>query len=86
MAAPLILAIDQGTSATKCVLVDAQGAIVARGAAPLGEAHPQPGWVEQDATQIWDSVRGAVHKCLEGQDAHAVAAVGLSNQREALVM
>ena len=39
----VLLAIDQGTSATKALLVDADGAIVARGAAPVGQAHPQPG-------------------------------------------
>jgi glycerol kinase len=83
---PLILAIDQGTSATKCVLVDAAGRIVARGSAPLGEAHPQPGWVEQDAEEIWASVRTAVARCLDGTDAARVAAVGISSQRESLVL
>jgi glycerol kinase len=86
MTAPLVLAIDQGTSGTKCVLVNAAGQIVARGQASLGEAHPQPGWVEQDALEIWQSVQRAVQRCLDGQDAAAVVAVGLSNQRETLVM
>ena len=57
MAKPLILAIDQGTSSTKCLLVDGAGVIVASGSAPLGEVHPKPGWVEQDANAIWASVR-----------------------------
>ena len=48
-----ILAIDQGTSATKCVLVDTMGRIVAKAASPLGERYPQSGWVEQDADEIW---------------------------------
>lgn len=86
MADPLILAIDQGTSATKCVLVDAIGRIVARGAVPLNESHPRPGWVEQDALEIWESVRGAVRQCLHGQDAGAIVAVGISNQRETLAI
>ncbi len=86
MPAPLILAIDQGTSATKCALVDAGGNIVARGAASIGEAHPRPGWVEQDAAEIWDSVRAAVRECLDDRNARAVAAVGLSTQRESLVL
>jgi glycerol kinase len=83
---PLILAIDQGTSATKCLLVDAAGAIVGRASAPLGETHPQPGWVEQDAVEIWDSARIAVQRCLDGHDAGRVAAVGLSTQRESTVL
>jgi len=82
---PLILAIDQGTSSTKCLLVDRQGAVVARGSAPLGERHPAPGWVEQDALEIWASVKAAVRACLDGRDPRAVEAVGISNQREAVV-
>jgi glycerol kinase len=82
----MLLAIDQGTSATKAVLVDDSGHIVARGSAPVGQSHPQPGWVEQSATEIWDSVRAAVSDCLTGHDAAAVAAVGLSTQRESLVL
>ena len=86
MAASFVLAIDQGTSATKCALVDAGGRFVARGASPLGERHPQPGWVEQDADAIWDSVRQAVAACLAGRDGADVAAVGFSTQRESLVL
>lgn len=83
---PLILAIDQGTSATKAVLVEPGGAIVARGSAPLDAAHPRPGWVEQSAEAIWDSVRAAVSAALEGHDPARVEAVGLSTQRESLVL
>jgi len=83
---PLILAIDQGTSSTKCLLVDGSGAVVAKGAAPVGERHPRPGWVEQDPQEIWASAQAAARACLQGQDPRAVAAVGLSTQRESLVM
>lgn len=85
MGKPLVLAIDQGTSSTKCLLVDAGGRIVARGSAPLAERLPQPGWVEQDANQIWTSVQRAVAACLEDQPAGDVAAVGFSTQRESAV-
>lgn len=81
----LILAIDQGTSSTKCLLVDAAGEVVARGSAQLHEQHPRPGWVEQDALEILESVRAAVRSCLEGKDPRRVAAVGLSTQRESVV-
>ncbi len=86
MAAPLILAIDQGTSATKCALIDEQGRFVARGSAPLGERHPRPGWVEQEARAIWASVRAAVASCVPPADAAAVIAVGISAQRESLLL
>src|SRR3954468_17008618 len=78
-----ILAIDQGTSATKAVLVDASGAIVARGSAPVPLLTPRPGWVEQDANAIWASVQAAVADCVSDQ---RVAAVGLSTQRESLLV
>jgi len=81
-----VLAIDQGTSATKAALVDASGAIVAQAAAPIALATPRPAWVEQDANEIWASVRAAVGACLDGRDPGRVAAVGLSNQRETLVL
>jgi glycerol kinase len=85
MGGPLLLAIDQGTSGTRAILVDRGGAIQARGHAPLGETHPNPGWVEQDPLAIWQSVQGAVEMCLDGEAAGRVAAVGLSNQRESVV-
>src|SRR4051794_21574333 len=78
-----ILAIDQGTSATKAVLVDAGGAIVARASAPVGLLTPRPGWVEQDANAIWASVQAAVADCVGDRRG---AAVGLSTQREALLL
>ncbi|MDR3516387.1 MAG: FGGY family carbohydrate kinase [Azospirillaceae bacterium] len=86
MSKPLILSIDLGTSSTKSLLVDRRGQVVARGSAPLGEHHVRPGWVDQDADEIWRSLNQAVRACLEGQDASAVATVGLSSQRESLVM
>jgi glycerol kinase len=83
---PLLLAIDQGTSSTKAVLVDSAGAIVAHGSAPLSQTHPQPGWVEQSADAIWDSVRLAVAACVADRDPASVAGVGLSTQRESLLL
>ncbi len=82
----LVLAIDQGTSATKCLLVDAGGAIVARAAVPLGESHPRAGWVEQSASELWRSVVAAVDACVAQVDAGRIAAVGLSSQRESVVV
>jgi glycerol kinase len=78
-----ILAIDQGTSATKAVLVDATGTIVARGSAPVPLSTPRAGWVEQDANAIWASVQAAVAQCVGDR---RVAAVGLSTQRESLLL
>ncbi len=85
MGAPLVLGIDQGTSSTKCLLVDASGAVVSRGQATVAETHPQPGWVEQDGEAIWASVRTAVADCVSPEQAKSVVAVGLSTQRESCI-
>lgn len=85
-ASPLILGIDQGTSATKAILVDFDGQIVARGSEVVGESRPQPGWVEQDPEEIWQSVQAAVAQCVAGGDASAIRAIGLSVQRESVVL
>ena len=83
---PAVLAVDQGTSATKAVLVDRDGVIISSGSVPLSQSHPHPGWAEQDAQEIWASVQAAVAACLDGQDLDRVAAVGLSTQRESTLV
>src|SRR6478752_5944021 len=82
----LILAIDQGTGSSKALLVDRQGSIVSRGSGPLTQSHPRPGWVEQSADDLWDSIQLAVSAALAGIDPAGVAAVGLSTQRESLLL
>ncbi len=65
MSDALVLAIDNGTSSTKCLVVDDGGRVVGRGQAPVALATPEPGWVEQDANEIWASVRRAVADALD---------------------
>lgn len=83
---PLVLSVDQGTSATKAVVLDDTGAVVASASVPLAQAHPQPGWAEQDPMEIWSSVQGAVAASLHGLDASRVVGVGLSTQRESTLL
>jgi glycerol kinase len=78
----LILAIDQGTTNTKAILVDAGGAIVAQASRPMAIEYPQPGWVQQDAVAIWQAVRECIDECLSAAGSPALAAIGISNQRE----
>jgi glycerol kinase len=82
----LILAIDQGTGSSKALLVDHQGTIVGKGSSALGQSTPRPGWVEQSLDDIWDSVQQAVSGAVAGHDPARVAAVGMSTQRESLVL
>ena len=83
--APLVLALDQGTTNTKAVLVSPAGQVVAVGSAPVGVSSPRPGWVEQDAGRIWASVLEATRSALAAAGAPTVAGVALSTQRESVV-
>ena len=82
---PLILAIDQGTTNSKALLIDAAGAIVARAAASVAIAYPRPGWVEQSATDIWESVVTVIAGCTAAAT-DTIAAIGISNQRESVLL
>jgi glycerol kinase len=86
MAGPLLLAIDQGTSSTKALVVHDRGVVVGRAQASVSLATPEPGWVDQDAEEIWGSVRRAVSEALDAHTARRVVSVGLSTQRESCVV
>ncbi|MCE5184863.1 MAG: glycerol kinase GlpK [Planctomycetaceae bacterium] len=83
-----ILAIDQGTSATKAVVFDTQGRIAAMGTEPLASHYPRPGFVEQDPLEIYRNVLCAVKACLNefqekrSPDLSQISVCGISNQRE----
>lgn len=81
----MILSIDQGTTNTKAVLVDEAGQVAGSGAAPVGLASPRPGWVEQDAEEIWSSVLTAIATCRAAGPDAPLAGVTVSNQRESVV-
>ncbi len=85
MAGGAILAIDQGTTNSKAILISHAGDIIARGSAPVSIAHPRPGWVDQDAAEIWSSQLAAIHDCLSAAPDVPIAAIGISNQRESVV-
>ena len=86
MSGPLVLAIDQGTSSTKALLVDGRGEIVGRAQTPVSLATPEPGWVQQDGEEIWSSVRRAASEAIDADAAKRVVSVGLSTQRESCVI
>jgi glycerol kinase len=81
----VILAIDQGTTNSKALLVDTAGRVVARGTAAVGISSTRPGWVEQDADRIFASVLAAVAAAREGAPDARIAGVALSTQRESVV-
>lgn len=82
---PFVIAIDQGTTNTKAVLVDASGKVVSKASASLTSRYPRPGWAEQSATDIWKSVQSVIGEIVAG-DHGAIAGIAISNQRETLVV
>jgi glycerol kinase len=77
-----ILTIDQGTTNTKALVVDESGIILARSSQPTAINYPQPGWVEQDALEVWRVTRTAIAECLAALDEPNLVAVAITNQRE----
>ncbi len=88
MKKPLLLAIDQGTTSTRAVVYDGRGQCLGSASQELTQHYPQPGWVEHDAEEIWQSVEKVVPKALSAAaiDAGDLAAIGLTNQRETCVL
>jgi len=86
MPAGPILAIDQGTTNTKALLVDHRGTIVARANRPTALSHPQPGWAEQSAAEIWTAVQHVIADIVAQTGDPAPAALAISNQRETIVL
>jgi len=81
-----ILAIDQGTTNSKAVLVSQTGEILARGSAAVGITFPQPGWVAQDPLRIWASVQEAIRACLDAAPGVGLLGLAISNQRESVTI
>lgn len=86
MKLPCILAIDEGTTNSKAVLVSVDGTIVSTGSSPVPIVHPQPGWVEQNADEIWSATCKAIDICLKEAPDAEVTALGISNQRESILL
>jgi glycerol kinase len=78
----VILAIDQGTTGTTCLVVDADLHVHRRGYAELPQHFPRPGWVEHDPEEIWQSVLAAAEEAgLDGVDT-----IAITNQRETTLL
>ena len=84
----LILAIDQSTSATKAVLFDAAGRVLAKASREHRQIYPRPGWVEHDAEEIWQNVLAVIREIVTRQRAKIskLAALSITNQRETILV
>ena len=83
-----ILALDQGTTSSRAIIFDRQGAIVSLAQKEFRQIYPQPGWVEHDPEEIWSTqvavaTEAIVQARLTPKD---IAAIGITNQRETTVV
>lgn len=82
------MALDQGTTSSRCIIFDHSGAMLASAQKEFAQHYPKPGWVEHDAAEIWETTlevaRGAMAK--SGLSAADIAAIGITNQRETTVV
>jgi glycerol kinase len=83
-----VLAIDQGTTGTTALVMGADGAVLGSAYAEISQQYPQPGWVEQDAEEIWRVSLAVVGEALESAALPAgdLASIGITNQRETAVV
>src|ERR1700694_1048985 len=83
-----ILALDQGTTSSRAMLVDARGSVAGIAAEEFPQIYPQPGWVEHDPWAIWGSQRSAMERLLRDRRVAPaeVAALGITNQRETTLL
>ncbi|MBU8921158.1 MAG: glycerol kinase GlpK [Bacteroidales bacterium] len=80
-----ILAIDQGTTGTTTVIYNHEGKIVDKAWREIRQIYPQPGWVEQDPLEIWQTVVDSVQE-LKSRNNEKFVAVGIANQRETTIV
>ena len=82
-----ILALDQGTTSSRAILFGRDGSVGGHAQQPFRQYYPQPGWVEHDPNEIWESERAVAAQALrESGLGRAVAAIGITNQRETTIL
>src|SRR5687768_2824964 len=81
-----VLAIDAGTTGVTAVVVSPEGTVVAKGYQEFSQHFPKPGWVEHAPEEIWQATLEATREVLTKIDASELTAVGITNQRETIVL
>ncbi|MDY3004344.1 MAG: FGGY family carbohydrate kinase, partial [Christensenella hongkongensis] len=82
-----IVALDQGTTSSRCILFDQKQNIVCVKQKEFAQYFPQPGWVEHIPTEIYSSQYGVLEEAIDaaGISAEEIAAIGITNQRETTI-
>lgn len=81
-----VLALDQGTTSSRAILFDRYGAIVNIAQHEFKQIYPNPGWVEHDAEEIWDTQLNSAIEAIKNIDPSEIACIGITNQRETTVL
>lgn len=83
-----IIAMDQGTTSSRCVLFNKRGEICSVVQREFTQIYPQPGWVEHDPMEIWSTQMGVTMEALDkmGASAEDITAIGITNQRETTIL
>lgn len=88
MSGPVVLALDQGTTSSRAILFDGEGAPLGAAQKEFNQSYPRPGWVEHDANEIWSSQSGVMSEALAAANVSSrdVTAIGITNQRETTIL
>ena len=83
-----IAAMDQGTTSSRAILFNRAGEIVSRAQYPFRQIYPQPGWVEHDPVELWNTEKKALAEAVDAAhiDPKQIAALGITNQRETTIL
>ena len=83
-----IMALDAGTTSNRCILFDEKGAIISMAQREFPQYYPHPGWVEEDAKEIWSTILAVAVEAMYkvGVTAEQIAAIGITNQRETAIV
>ena len=83
-----VMALDQGTTSSRCILFDHQGHICSMAQKEFRQIYPAPGWVEHDPMEIWSSQLAVAAEAISkiGATGTEIAAIGITNQRETTVV
>lgn len=81
-----VLALDQGTTSSRAILFDRNGSIVSLSQHEFKQIYPQPGWVEHDPSEIWETQLNSLREATKNINPEEIACIGITNQRETTVL
>ncbi|MDE7285273.1 MAG: glycerol kinase, partial [Lachnospiraceae bacterium] len=83
-----IMALDQGTTSSRCILFNKKGEILSMAQKEFGQIYPEPGWVEHNPMEIWSSQLAVATEAMAkvGASPSDIAGIGITNQRETTVV